>query len=53
MAEQSLFTSCGYVQESELLAFVDQGADLLALPPILYVLQSTDGTVAKTLESYF
>lgn len=53
MSEHSLFTSSGYVHEPERLKFIDQGVDLLALPPILRVLLSTDGTVTKTLESYF
>lgn len=49
----NLFTSSGYL-ESGLLETPDHGTiDFKTLPAFLRVLLSTDGTVTKSLESYF
>ncbi len=53
MAQQIIFTTSGYVESEQLKMYLENGVDLLALPPILRVLLSTDGTVTKTLEAYF
>lgn len=48
---QPLFVSCGYLSEKEqaLLPL----PDFKSLPPFLRALLTTDGTVTKSLESYF
>ncbi len=44
-----LFTSTGYLEADD----QSTSLDLQALPPFLRVLLTTDGTVTKSLESYF
>ena len=53
MVQQTIFTTSGYVEPAQLKMYLENGVDFLALPPILRVLLSTDGTVTKTLEAYF
>ncbi|MFT7559125.1 MAG: chorismate-pyruvate lyase [Flavobacteriales bacterium] len=48
-----LFESSGFLPFGSLSLNDGRSLDFLALPPILRVLLTTDGTVTKTLESYF
>ena len=58
LAKQSLnmeafFTATGYADVDTVRSVCGKHIDFTAIPPILRVLLSTDGTVTKTLESYF
>lgn len=48
-----LFTSSGYVDAEVFSAASGVDIDFAALPPFLRVLLTTDGTVTKSLESFF
>lgn len=48
-----LFKSSGYIEPRLIQLDNGDALDLAALPPFLRVLLTTDGTVTKSLESYF
>lgn len=48
-----LFTSSGYVDAEAFSAANGSNIDFATLPPFLRVLLTTDGTVTKSLESFF
>lgn len=48
-----LFTSSGYLESEHLIALNGTDLKLETLPAFLRVLLTTDGTVTKSLESYF
>lgn len=49
----TFFNRHGYIDSGTITNADDETLDVAALPPILRVLLVTDGTVTKTLESYF
>lgn len=53
MHTQRLFTSSGYIETGMLSSHSGQTLDFNRLPPFLRTLLTTDGTVTKSLESFF
>ena len=53
MQTQRLFTSSGYLETGTLTSQSGQTLDFNHLPPFLRTLLTTDGTVTKSLESFF
>ncbi len=53
MDTHRLFTSSGYIEHGVLTSRSGEKLDLRRLPPFLRTLLTTDGTVTKSLESFF
>lgn len=50
---EELFRTRGHIEGGVVVSDTKESLDLASLPPILRVLLVTDGTVTKSLESYF